>query len=247
MPSSGFRSKAFFLVLLAAALLLSPVLRRARPGRVAGGAAALPASTAASVAAGAMPAPSATAALPTTPDYPAASGPVLRPLAIAKESALHAWTEEDARLPQVIGRIAHNPDEAAKMLKENERIKRRQLVYRKDTVAAMLQRARLTGERLQRLTLPAFDGEEVEVVVDRADLSPSGQSGSLVGHLADEPGSTVTLAFQFGHEAFSVSSPQDDLYILADPREPGEVILKSIDPATYVPGVCGNPDYLASK
>ena len=49
----------------------------------------------------------------------------------------------------------------------------------------------------------------------------------------------VTLAFKGGREAFTVLSPEDDLYLQADPREPGELIVKRIDPDTYVVGKCG--------
>lgn len=156
-------------------------------------------------------------------------------------SATHQWTGADAMDPRVIEKIAHNPDEFIKMVEENDRILRRQLVYRKDTAASVVQRARLAGEPVRRLTLPALDGREVEFEVTTADLSPSGQSGSFTGHVAGKPASLVTLAFEFGTEAFSVMSPDDQLFLIADPREPGQVIVKSIDPDKYQPLPCGNP------
>lgn len=170
---------------------------------------------------------------------------VSRPLPVRKSTATHEWTEGDGFDPAFVEKIAHNPDEFIKMMEENERIKARQLVYRNDTAAAVIQRAKLTGEPVRSLTLPALDGGEVQVEVVSSDLAPSGQSGTFTGRLAGRPDSTVTLAFKFGREAFTILSPADNLYLQADPREPGEIILKSIDPATYAPGRCGTPDIAA--
>jgi hypothetical protein len=170
---------------------------------------------------------------------------VSRLLPVRKSTATHQWTEGDGLDPVFVEKIAHNPDEFIKMMEENERIKARQLVYRNDTAAAVIQRAKLTGEPLHSLTLPALDGREVQFEVVSADLAPSGQSGTFTGRLAGRPDSTVTLAFKFGREAFTILSPADNLYLQADPREPGEIILKSIDPATYAPARCGTPDIAA--
>ncbi len=166
---------------------------------------------------------------------------VLRPLPVAHASASHEWTAGDAGDPAVIERIAHNVDEALRMLGENERIHRRQLVYRNETAATVVQRAGAAGEPVRQLTLPGLDGQEFEFEVQRAELAPSGQAGTFTGRLAGKPNSMVTLAFKGGREAFSVNSPDDGLYLQADPREPGEVIVKSIDPETYIEGQCGTP------
>jgi hypothetical protein len=167
---------------------------------------------------------------------------ILHPLPVSSKSATHEWTDADATDPKIIERIAHNPDEFVRMAEENERIKRRQLVYRKDTAAAVVQRSMASGEPVRTLALPGLDGQELEFAITCADLAPSGQSGTFTGLLAGKPRSLVTLAFKFGREAFSVSSPEDNLYLQGDPREPGEIIVKSIDPATYVPGKCGVSD-----
>ncbi|MEX1049344.1 MAG: hypothetical protein WED15_07435 [Akkermansiaceae bacterium] len=169
--------------------------------------------------------------------------PLPRPLKVGNSSALHEWTEGDCMDPAVIERLASNPDEFIKMVEENDRIKRRQLVYRKETAALLVQQARASGEPLRQFTLPDLDGRELVVEIISSDLSPSGQSGSFHGRLAGRPESMVTLAFEFGTEAFTVLSPEDGIYLQADPREPGELIVKSIDPAIYVAFKCGNPDH----
>ena len=171
------------------------------------------------------------------------NGIELRPLPVARSSDAHEWTDGDGFDLEVIARISLNPDHFHGMLEENDRIHRRQLVYRNETSALMVQRARQSGEPLQRLTLPALDGRELDFIIDHSDLQPSGQSGTFTGRLAGRPESLVTLAFQFGREAFTVLSPEDDLYLQADPRKPGEVIVKSIDPAVYAHAPCGNPDH----
>jgi len=163
----------------------------------------------------------------------------LRPLTVTLKTSTHEWTEGDGSDLKYLLAISHNPDETIRMVEENERIKRRQLVYRNDTAAAAVQRARLSGEPIHHLTLPALDGQELNFEIDRADLAPSGQSGSFTGKLVGKPQSLVTLAFKFGRESFTVISPEDDLYLQADPREPGEIIVKSIDPDVYAAGQCG--------
>ena len=170
-----------------------------------------------------------------------------RPLPVARSSATHEWTGGNQSDPALIDRIAHNNAEYMRMVDENDRIERRQLVYRKQPAVAVVQRARAAGEPVRSLLLPALDGEELVFEIERADLAPSGLSGSFAGHLAGKPNSMVTLAFKLGREAFTVQSPDDDFYLQADPREPGEVIVKRIDPETYLPLSCGTPDYLAQN
>lgn len=182
---------------------------------------------------------------PSTPvvaPAPGAPAPfALRPFAAAQSTSSAEWTSEDGKDPGVIRRLAHNDLEYARMIEENSRIHRRQLVYRKQTAAALIQEARLTGQPVRQLILPGLDGQEVQFEIANADLKPSGMQGSFSGIVAGRPDSMVTLAFMGGREAFTVLSPTDNLYLQGDPREPGEVIVKSIDPATYVVGVCGNP------
>jgi hypothetical protein len=171
----------------------------------------------------------------------AGSNFLVRPFAVAKESPMHQWTIEDGRDTNVIRQLAHNDAEYRRMVEENSRIQRRQLVYRKDTAAAMMQRARLSGEPVKQLTLPGFDGRELQVEIDRADLESSWQSGTFAGRLEGRPNSMVTLAFKFGREAFTIVSPDDGTYLQAHPREPGELIITSFDPDTYQPMPGGEP------
>jgi hypothetical protein len=173
--------------------------------------------------------------------WTAGSNFLVRPFAVAQESPMHQWTTEDGRDTNVIRQLAHNDVEYRRMVEENSRIQRRQLVYRKDTAAAMLQRARLSGEPIEQLTLPGFDGQELLVEIDRTDLESSWQSGTFAGRLEGRPNSMVTLAFKFGREAFTILSPDDGTYLQAHPREPGELIITSFDPDTYQPMPGGEP------
>ena len=167
----------------------------------------------------------------------------IRPLPIASTSPAHEWTTEDATDLTVIEKIARNPEEAVKMIEENDRILRRQLVYRKQTVAKLLQDSRLSGEPVSHFTLPGLDGQELEVEVISSDLAPSGQTGTFHGRLAGSPQSLVTLAFEFGIEAYTILSPEDQIYLQADPRESGELIVRSFDPDKFMPFQCGNPEH----
>jgi hypothetical protein len=164
---------------------------------------------------------------PNSPDFR------LRPFPVASESARTQWTSADGKDTNVIRQLAHNELEYRRMVEENPRIQRRQLVYSKDPTAALLQRSRLSGEPVKELTVPGFDGQELPFVINRADLEPSRQAGTFTGHLPDRPNSMVTLSFKFGREAFTVLSPDDGIYLQAWPRESGEIILTSFDPAAY--------------
>lgn len=184
------------------------------------------------------------ASAPTAPANPtsASAAPdvvVHRPLAVATESASHAWTREDAKDPAVIDRIAHGPEEFLRMVEENDRIKRRQLVYRKEPVALLLDRARASGAPLTRFTLPAMDGAEVEVEVLETQLD--GHRGAVIGRIVGQPDSLACVGFSGACESFNLFAPSVGLFIAADAREPGEVILKEIDPAVYSPMACGGP------
>ena len=163
------------------------------------------------------------------------------PFAVARESDAFGWTAEDGRQPDVIRRLAHNELEFERMAEESGRIYRRQLVYARETADQLVQRSKLTGEPIQRLTLPGLDGQEVQFEITRADLNPSGQQGAFSGHLSGRLDSMVTFAFKGGREAFTILSPADNLYLVGEPRESGELIVKSINLTNYVVGVCGNP------
>ncbi len=221
----------------AIALLLVP--RHAAPSAPAPSAPSAPA-TAEPVPATPPPADSASFAADLAEGLVFPATPLPRPLPVARASGRHEWTEGDARDPAVLHRIAHNPAEFRRLVEENDRILDRQLVYRKETVATVLQAARASGETVRRLTLPALDGHELDVELTGADLAPSALRGTLHGKLVGRPQSMVTIAFKGGREAFTVMSPEDGLHLQADPREPGEIIVKRIDPATYVVGSCGN-------
>jgi hypothetical protein len=185
--------------------------------------------------------PAATASRVQAPSGQAASAPqevVRRPLPVSRSSAVHEWTDADATLPVVIEKIAHNPDEFMRLVEENDRIERRQLVYRSEPAWELVEKARATGEPVRTLTLPGLDGQEVQVEVTRVDLDPSGLSGTFSGHVSGRQTSLVTLAFIRGREAFTVVSPDDGVFLQGHPREPGEILVASFDPEEYlnVPG-----------
>ncbi|MCS7337629.1 MAG: hypothetical protein NZ739_05245 [Verrucomicrobiae bacterium] len=165
----------------------------------------------------------------------------LRPLTVARQSLYFEWTAPDAMDTNVLRQIAHNELEYQRLVEETARIVRRQLVYRKQTIDALVEHARAIGVPLRQLVVPGLDGQEFVAELLEANLHPSGIEGAFAGRLAGRPDSMVTIAFKGGREAFTLISPADGIYLQGDPREPGEIIVKSIDPAKYVPGVCGIP------
>ena len=155
---------------------------------------------------------------------------VLRPLLVSLARNTHEWTSEDAKDIQVIQRIAHNPEESIRLIEENDRIKRRQLVYRKETVPMLLER---TGGSLKTFTLPGLDGREVEVEVTEVRLVNGTNGGCVNGRVKGRFNSMVSVGFSNGCESFNVLAPDEGLFLTADAREPGEVLVKEIDPNVY--------------
>ncbi len=179
------------------------------------------------------PAPTA-AVLANNPNFQA------RPFPVAYESSKIQWTAADGKDTNVISQLAHNPLEQDRMMEENPRIFRRQLVYLKETAAAVFEQAKLTGEKIQQLTLPGLDGQELQFEITKSDSNGSSRQGMFSGHLAGNPDSLVSFAFQDGREAFTIIAPKENIFVVGEPREDGQVIVKAIDPNTYGVGPAEN-------
>jgi hypothetical protein len=157
----------------------------------------------------------------------------MRPLSVGIESTNNQWALADGKDTNVIRQLAHNPLEYARMVDENARIFRRQLVYLKETAAAVFEQARLTDSPVTQLTLPALDGRELTFEIARRQDAGSSRRGMFSGHLAGNADSLVTMAYEDGREAFTILSPKDNVFVVGEPRENGQVIVKAIDPNTY--------------
>ena len=156
-----------------------------------------------------------------------------RPFAVVRQNGHYEWTAEDGRAPANIRRLAHNDAEYQRMTNENNTVFRRQLVYQQQPVSLAAQRAVHFGEPISQVTLPGLDGRELVMDVTKSEIESGGDRGTITGKLAGRSGSMVVLAFAGGREGFTVVSPQDYLYLHAEPREPGEIVVKMIDPNTY--------------
>jgi hypothetical protein len=157
----------------------------------------------------------------------------VHPFPVAYESSKVQWTLADGKDTNVIQQLAHNPLEYDRMVEENSRIFRRQLVYLKETAASVFEAAKLTGKPVEQLTLPGVDGQELPFEITKSDGKGSSRQGMFSGHLVSNPDSLVTLAFHDGREAFTVLSPKENIFVVGEPREDGQVIVKAIDPNTY--------------
>jgi len=158
------------------------------------------------------------------------------PFPAAASNNVYAWTAEDGKDTNIIRQLAHNELEYERMVKENDTIYRRQLVYFTQGFVSLAQQAVQTGQKPRQITLPGLDAQELTVDVTRTDFRDGGSQGQIYGQLPGQPNSMVTVAFINLREAFTVISPQNHIYLQAEAREPSEVVIKSIDPATY-----GNP------
>jgi len=155
------------------------------------------------------------------------------PFAVVHESPDYAWTAEDGMNTNVIHQLARNPSEYQRMVTENQTIYRRQLVYHPAGFTLLAQRALQAGRGIRQLTLPGLDGQEFAVTVTKTDFESGGDRGLFYGQLPGRTNSMVTVTFVSGHEAFTVISPQDHIYLQAEAREVGEILVKSINPETY--------------
>lgn len=165
-----------------------------------------------------------------------------RPFPAAYESSNVQWTLADGKDTNIIRQLAHNPLEYARMVEENPRIFKRELVYLKEPAAAVFENAKLTGEPVQQLTLPGVDGQELLFQIVGNEGNGSSRHGMFNGHLAGNNDSMVTMAFQDGREAFTILSPKENIFIVGEPREDGQVIVKAIDPNTYGLGPAESQD-----
>jgi hypothetical protein len=163
------------------------------------------------------------------------------PFPATASNRVYAWTAEDGKDTNVIRQLAHNELEYQRMVKENDTIYRRQLVYHPEGFTLLAQQAMQSGQGIQQLMLPGLDGQELPVTVTKTDFESGGDRGLFYGKLPDRQDSIVTVAFIGGREAFTVVSPQDQIYLQGESREPGEIMVKKIDPKTYAAGECGNP------
>jgi hypothetical protein len=165
-----------------------------------------------------------------------------RPFPVAYESSKIQWTSADGKDTNVIRQLAHNSLEYDRMVEENSRIFRRELVYLKETAAAVFEEAKLTKTPVQLLTLPGVDGQELQFQIVSSEGNGSSRQGTFYGHLAGNVDSQVSLAFMDGREAYTVLAPKENIYVVGEPREPGQVIVKAIDPNTYGVGPSGEGD-----
>ncbi len=164
---------------------------------------------------------------------PANSGPQMGPFKVAQSNGPYEWTAEDGTDTNVIRLLAHNDLEYQRMLIENPTIYRRQLVYHMEPFTLQAQQAVQSGQSLQQITLPGLDGQLLTANVTRTDFKDGGEQGQIYAQLPGDPNSIVTVAFVNNTEAFTVISAQDQIFLQAEAHDPGQIVVKSINPATY--------------
>jgi hypothetical protein len=188
------------------------------------------------------PPPQAVVTNPMTSQAPATAAPAVsanrpsfqeHPFPAAYDSHGFQWTLADGKDTNVIRLLAHNESEYRRMVIENEAIYRRQLVYFTSRFASLAGNLVQTHQDAQQITLPGLDGQTFTVDVTRTDFRDGGSKGQIYGQLPDRPDSMVTVAFVNGREAFTIISPRDQIYLQAEAREPGQVVIKSVNPQRY--------------
>lgn len=155
-------------------------------------------------------------------------------------SKLHGWVIiDDGKDTNFLRLLALNPHHYEKMAEENSSVIRRQLVYRNIPTQSIFQKAKLTGEPITELVLPGLDGQEFLIEPIKVELAHDASKGELTARIKGRPNSVVSLAFINNREAFVIIDYDWGLYLVGDPRHPGELIVKQVDPTTH-----GRPDLL---
>jgi len=155
------------------------------------------------------------------------------PFKTARVHGAYGWTAENGKDTNVILHLAHNELEYQRMVIENHGVYARQLVYHTEPFTLQAQQAVQSGQTLKQITLPGLDGQELPAMVTRTELKDGGKRGTLYGKLPGDADSIVTVAFIADREAFTVMSPRNQIHLVGEAREPGELVVKSINPATY--------------
>jgi hypothetical protein len=155
------------------------------------------------------------------------------PFDVVRTNGPYKWTAGDGTDTNVIRQLAHNDLEYQRMVIENPTIYRRQLVYHTEPFMQQAEQAVQSGQSIQQITLPGLDGQLLTANVTRMDLKDGGAQGQLYGQLPGDPNSIVTVAFVNGPEAFTVISAQDQIDLQGEAHDPGMIVVKSVNPATY--------------
>lgn len=167
-----------------------------------------------------------------------ADGPVyvdfeMHPFEVQHESEHHRWTRLDARTPELIDQLAHNDLERERLLRENEWVTKRELVYRNVTLLDQATAAAEEGREVTEIILPGFEGEEYLIKVDsfETQVSEDGVTeGWITGRLENDPDSLVSLGFFGEREAGNISSSELGVELTFQPREDQQIVVSQVDP-----------------
>ena len=157
---------------------------------------------------------------------------VMDPFEVKISNERHGWTVLNARSPEHVELLAHSDPEKDRITEENFWTPRRELVYRKEVVSDLLAKAEESGDALKELILPGFAGDEFNVTVDdiQSFVNEEGiREGDIIGHLTGDPDSKVILGFYGDRESGLVTSPNLEQDINYNPREDGQILVKSVD------------------
>ena len=159
----------------------------------------------------------------------------LRPFEITQTKGDFSWTAEDGKSDEVMKRLANNEDMLDVLRQDNAHTKRRQLIYFDEESFHKKRDQILNGEG-KTLTLPGFDGQEIEVTIGGSqrltyDNVEDPNGGFFGGQVTDDGDSHVMIGTAGDSYSIQIDSSQGSYRY--DMRENGELILSELDREVY--------------
>ena len=150
-----------------------------------------------------------------------------RPFEVTQSTGNFEWTAADGKSPEVMRILATNPANLGQLTDQNEWTDKRQLVYLTENFKR--QADKVFQGKAKSITIPGFDGEELEVSVNMLDFVENGEASSFEGTLKDYPDVYVDAARIDGIWAISYSNPGDKFLYDYISRQDGELIMNRLD------------------
>jgi hypothetical protein len=156
----------------------------------------------------------------------------MHPFPVTRTSEHHRWTGITGRTSKEIDLLAHNDLEKERHEEDNLFVRKRELVYREQSLSDLSRRSKETGQPVREIVLPGFEGKEYKVAVTsfESQVDDKGvEEGWLKGHLVSDPEAEVLLGYYGHRESGGFSSKKLGVSIEFDPREDHQVMVKDID------------------
>lgn len=152
-------------------------------------------------------------------------------------SLLKSNRDDPSTTEELINIISLHPKHKERLIKENQWIKRREIVEQKESFRQIGKRI-LNGEDIKEFEIPLFDGETATFVIGNKDAEVvSEKHGSFRGQIKEEPNSFAVLSYYEEASAGYFTVPSRGLTIQYDGWGERRVIVKDHSPGEFARAV----------